>query len=83
VTALERDLHGKPMPRVTIDGGDVVLILPYDPAQVDEDANCVHVSGSPSAAEELAHALLLCAKAARGRGVTEQDKAIVERMVLR
>jgi hypothetical protein len=34
-------------------------------------------------AEEVAHALLLCAAAARGRGIDEHDLALVERWSLR
>lgn len=63
--------------RVYTDGADVVLCTGAG------DDHEWATTMAPDAAEEMAHALLLCAAAARGRGVYEQDKAIVARWVLR
>ena len=63
--------------RVYTDGDEVVLCT--GAGEEHEWATAM----SPDTAEEMAHALLLCAAAARGHGVTEQDKTIVSRMVLR
>ena len=65
--------------RVRAEGTEVVLCTGI----IDDSEHEWATAMSPDDAEEMAHALLLCAKAARGWGVTDQDKAIVARMVLR
>ena len=64
--------------RVYTDGGDVVLCT-----GAGEPDHEWATAMAPDVAEEMAHALLLCASAARGRGVTDRDKALVARWVLR
>lgn len=59
--------------RVYVEDGEVVLCTGTD----DGDGNEWATVMDPDAAEEMAHALLLCAHAARGRDVQEADKALV------
>jgi hypothetical protein len=65
--------------RVYIDGGEVVLCL----GTTDGEGNEWATAMSPDAAEEMARALILCAHAARGFGVTEAHKAVVQQFTLR
>jgi len=64
--------------RVYTDGAEVVLCT-----GAGEPDHEWATAMSAESAEEMAHALLLCASAARGRGITEKDKAIVSKWVLR
>jgi hypothetical protein len=63
--------------RVYTDGGEVVLCTGAG------DEHEWATAMAPDVAEEMAHALLLCAAAARGRVVREGDKELVARWVLR
>ena len=64
--------------RVYTSGVEVVLCT----GTIDGDHEWA-TAMAPSVAEEMAHALLLCAAAARGHGITDRDKAMVARWVLR
>jgi len=63
---------------VRAEGREVVLRLGVM-VDGEEMATAMDADG----AEEMAHALLLCAYAARGNGVTDRDEAVVKGMVLR
>lgn len=61
------------------DGGEVVLCT----ETTDGDGHGWATAMAPDVAEEMAHALLLCAAAARGRGVRDGDRETVARWILR
>jgi hypothetical protein len=63
--------------RVYVQAGEVVLCTGV------EDGNELATTMAPQTAEEMAHALLLCAHAARGFAVDDRTKAVVASWVLR
>jgi hypothetical protein len=65
--------------RVYVQAGEVVLCTEAGAEEGSEWAT----SMDPTTAEEMAHALLLCAHAARGFPVHVSDKNLVSQWVLR
>jgi hypothetical protein len=75
----------KRTPRVLVRGAQVVILIPVSAetaASFGTEEGVLEAAGDAETAEELAHALLLCAHAARGHGVTERDEAVVAGMTL-